>query len=162
MRPLVNKDCRAPVWERTASTGVCRASIVKRTTNVVEIVRNYFLCALRKTHGKEGLCRAPDRKRTTNIITHGIHAFSRSDLWYKVVYIGDIGVLLEVFSQWHKRNIWFVHFKIFYFPLVVWLLFSNYKNNFFFQNYFCGTNENFQFFYFPLVVWPVFISKFQK
>jgi hypothetical protein len=34
-------------------------------------------------------------------------------LWYMVIYIGVIGVLLEVLSRWHKRNIWFLHFKIF-------------------------------------------------
>jgi hypothetical protein len=26
-------------------------------------------------------------------------------MWYKVVCIGGIGVLLEVLSRWHKRNI---------------------------------------------------------
>jgi hypothetical protein len=30
---------------------------------------------------------------------HNLH------LWYRVVYIGGIGVLLKVLSRWHKQNI---------------------------------------------------------
>jgi hypothetical protein len=41
---------------------------------------------------------------------HNLH------LWYKVVYICGIGVLLEVFSQSHKQNIQFLHFKLFSYP----------------------------------------------
>jgi hypothetical protein len=40
-------------------------------------------------------------------------------MWYRVVCIGGmggIGVLLEVLSRWHKRNIWFLHFNWFSFP----------------------------------------------
>jgi hypothetical protein len=48
---------------------------------------------------------------------HNLH------LGYVVVYIGDIDgirVLLEVLSRWHKRNIWFLHFRFFHIPLVIW------------------------------------------
>jgi hypothetical protein len=41
---------------------------------------------------------------------HNLH------LWYRVVYIGGIQVLLKVLSRWHKRNIWFHHFKKNSFP----------------------------------------------
>jgi hypothetical protein len=42
---------------------------------------------------------------------HNLH------MWYRVICIGGmggIGVLLEVLSRWHKRNIWFLHFNCFF------------------------------------------------
>jgi hypothetical protein len=42
------------------------------------------------------------------IYYHNLH------LWFRMIYIslGDIGGLLEVFSRWHKWNIWFLTKKI--------------------------------------------------
>jgi hypothetical protein len=39
---------------------------------------------------------------------------------HKVVYIGGIGVLLDVVSLWHKRNMCFFISNIFHFPPVIW------------------------------------------
>jgi hypothetical protein len=63
---------------------------------------------------------------------HNLH------MWYRVVYIGDmggIGVLLEVLSRWHKRNIWFLHFNCFF--ISIWWYMTNFfkkiKQKFSFQ-----------------------------
>jgi hypothetical protein len=74
-------------------------------------------------------------------------------LWYRMVYIGGIGVLLEVLSRWHKRNIWFFHF-----PLVIWpKKFQISNNNFHFKfkkwkfsifSFQISTTKNFNFFHF--------------
>jgi hypothetical protein len=106
-------------------------------------------------------------------------------MWYRVVYIGGIGVFLEVLSQWHKRNIWFLHFRFFHFLLVIWTFFcSIFKCKFSFQisngNFVSNLKKlNFQifsfqiskmiskifiqffvtyfnFFHFPLVLWQLF------
>jgi hypothetical protein len=61
---------------------------------------------------------------------HNLH------LWYMVVYIGGIRVLLEVLSRWHKRNMWFLHFKLFSFPsgdMAIFFQISNRNFHFKFQ-----------------------------
>jgi hypothetical protein len=62
---------------------------------------------------------------------HNLH------MWYRVIYIGDmggIGVLLEVLSRWHKRNIWLLHFNCFFISLW-WYM----------TNFFKKLNRNFHF-----------------
>jgi hypothetical protein len=96
-------------------------------------------------------------------------------MWYRVVYIGGIGVLLKVLSCWYKQNIWYFSFPssdraIFY---------SNFKRKFPFQiskmkifNFFISNFKKWKFsffsfqffvaylkiFHFPLMVWPKFFK----
>jgi hypothetical protein len=80
-------------------------------------------------------------------------------MWYRVVYIGGIGVFLEVLSQWHKRNIWFLHFRFFHFLLVIWTFFcSIFKCKFSFQI----SNGNFCFKFKKIKLSNFFISNFKN
>jgi hypothetical protein len=81
-----------------------------------------------------------------------------------VTCVCGIGVLLEVLSWWYKQNIWFLHFKCFYFPLMIWPFFFKFQTNFFFKfqkwkfqkNFISKFVAYFNLFHFPLVVWPNF------
>jgi hypothetical protein len=77
---------------------------------------------------------------------HNLH------MWYRVVCIGGmggIGVLLELLSRWHKRNIWFLHFIFFSFPFGDMANFLKNKQKFSFQiskmKHFKLKKENFNF-----------------
>jgi hypothetical protein len=79
----------------------------------------------------------------------------RLTMWYRVVCIDGIGVLLIVFSWWHKWNIWFLYFNFF---ISLWWygqFFSNFKNENF---HFKFQKLKFNFFHFLVVVWPIFFQ----
>jgi hypothetical protein len=89
---------------------------------------------------------------------HNLH------LWYKVVYIGGIKWyrgIIGILSRWHKRNISFLHFNFFHFPLVIWSTFLkknqteifilNFKNeSFHFLSFQISKNKNFHIFSFQI------------
>jgi hypothetical protein len=79
------------------------------------------------------------RRMRLIVYHHNLH------MWCRVVYIGGmggIGVLLEVLSLWHKRNIWFLHFNCFFhFHLVIWPIFKIIWTEIFISNF---KNEKFQ------------------